>query len=118
MRVRSPVLSRRPLLAGLLAGLVVPFVRPALPKAATLEDAVTELRLCRLAQLRQHSEGDDAIARRLSWRTLQAVCRLREAAKQEGLSPAQYRRVVKLSMRLGRVDYLRERGLAPALRAA
>lgn len=118
MHVRSPVLSRRPLLAGLLAGIVVSFVRPALPKAVTLEDAVTELRQCRLAQLRHHSEADDALSRRLLWRTLQAVCRLRETAKQERLSPAQYRRVVKLSMRLGRVDYLRERGIAPALRAA
>jgi hypothetical protein len=96
--------ARRHFLSGLLA---VPVVRlvpvPSAPPAATpLEAAVQNLRAARLAQFRGAPLGSGTM------NILQAVARLRDVGRNEGLSPPQHRAVVKIAMKLARLDYLGE----------
>ena len=96
--------ARRHFLSGLLA---VPVVRlipvPSAPPAATpLEAAVQNLQAARLAQFRGAPLGSGTM------NTLQAVARLREVGRSEGLSAPQHRAVVTTAMRLARLDYLSE----------
>ena len=105
---------RRPFLAATLASIVAPGVAslPAIAAAPTpLEQAVAEVRRCRLVELRHHlgNGADVPCTGQFVMRTLRAVARLRDAAASEGLSPALYRAVLNLALRLGRGDYLEQR---------
>jgi len=75
---------------------------PHAPCATPLEVAVQNLRAARLAQFRGAPPGKGII------NTLQAVARLRDAGRDEGLSAPQHRALVKIAMKLARLDYLRE----------
>jgi hypothetical protein len=98
------MIERRHFLSGLCAAPVVGLVPvPSAPPAATpLEAAVQDLRAARLAQFRGAPLGSGTM------NTLQAVARLREVGRNEGVSAPQHRAVVKTAMKLARLDYLRE----------
>ena len=107
-------IGRRPFLAGILTTIAAPAV-VSLPASAApptrLERAIAEVHASGLAELREfgsRSAAEEPCAGKPVLRTLRAVARLRDAATAEGLSYAQYRSALDLSLRRARHEYLEE----------
>jgi len=106
--------QRRQFLGSLLALAVVPRVRSAVPPEAgltPLEEAAEQVRYWRRRMIAADAGGavPEFIAREGASpirKLLGAIGELRNVTAREGLSPEQYRRVLRLSIRLAHRDYL------------
>lgn len=110
----SARLTRRVMMAGMLALPVCARAGAALPAPSPFERAFAGLRQCRREIIEASLAGRDlAGGRSSSWRMLEATTRLREAAKAEGLTRAQYEDAFRRALRLAREDCLGSQAALP-----